>query len=125
MTAGMLPIVLGLHGDDSFRLPMGLVVVGGLITSTILSLLVVPVVFTILDEVRMRVAGRMGWTATEIDEKRLRSEEHTSELQSLMRISYAVICLKKKTDQSLTCAPHIPLNSRRDRQYRNTSALKR
>src|SRR3546814_2401354 len=30
-------------------------------------------------------------------EKRWRSEEHTSELQSLMRISYAVFCLKKKT----------------------------
>src|SRR3546814_5419945 len=30
-------------------------------------------------------------------ELRLRSEEHTSELQSLMRISYAVFCLKKKT----------------------------
>src|SRR3546814_4116687 len=30
-----------------------------------------------------------------------RSEEHTSELQSLMRISYAVFCLKKKTDPSL------------------------
>src|SRR3546814_1969052 len=30
------------------------------------------------------------------DEKYLRSEEHTSELQSLMRISYAVFCLKKK-----------------------------
>src|SRR3546814_10917087 len=29
----------------------------------------------------------------------LRSEEHTSELQSLMRISYAVFCLKKKTQQ--------------------------
>src|SRR3546814_3231649 len=29
-----------------------------------------------------------------------RSEEHTSELQSLMRISYAVFCLKKKTDSS-------------------------
>src|SRR3546814_3264231 len=29
---------------------------------------------------------------------RLRSEEHTSELQSLMRISYAVFCLKKKTN---------------------------
>src|SRR3546814_1583453 len=29
-----------------------------------------------------------------------RSEEHTSELQSLMRISYAVFCLKKKTQQS-------------------------
>src|SRR3546814_3459734 len=32
----------------------------------------------------------------------LRSEEHTSELQSLMRISYAVFCLKKKTFQSHT-----------------------
>src|SRR3546814_3045449 len=33
----------------------------------------------------------------------LRSEEHTSELQSLMRISYAVFCLKKKkTDQNIT-----------------------
>src|SRR3546814_8920996 len=31
------------------------------------------------------------------DALRLRSEEHTSELQSLMRISYAVFCLKKKT----------------------------
>src|SRR3546814_10091178 len=30
---------------------------------------------------------------------RLRSEEHTSELQSLMRISYAVFCLKKKTQK--------------------------
>src|SRR3546814_4551541 len=34
-----------------------------------------------------------------------RSEEHTSELQSLMRISYAVFCLKKKK-QSTTCIPH-------------------
>src|SRR3546814_2683852 len=33
---------------------------------------------------------------------RLRSEEHTSELQSLMRISYAVFCLKKKKKQSNT-----------------------
>src|SRR3546814_5660067 len=31
-----------------------------------------------------------------------RSEEHTSELQSLMRISYAVFCLKKKTRQNYT-----------------------
>src|SRR3546814_3953909 len=34
----------------------------------------------------------------------LRSEEHTSELQSLMRISYAVYCLKKKTEQQLSAA---------------------
>src|SRR3546814_6829173 len=34
-----------------------------------------------------------------IDGTRVRSEEHTSELQSLMRISYAVFCLKKKTNK--------------------------
>src|SRR3546814_9243055 len=32
---------------------------------------------------------------------RLRSEEHTSELQSLMRISYAVFCLKKKNEKQI------------------------
>src|SRR3546814_5371641 len=35
-----------------------------------------------------------------------RSEEHKSELQSLMRISYAVFCLKKKTYNELTCSIH-------------------
>src|SRR3546814_2624279 len=41
--------------------------------------------------------------------KRERSEEHTSELQSLMRISYAVFCLKKKTT---TQTPHTKLIKR-------------
>src|SRR3546814_3347419 len=36
-------------------------------------------------------------TALRVADKELRSEEHTSELQSLMRNSYAVFCLKKKT----------------------------
>src|SRR3546814_8367486 len=36
------------------------------------------------------------------DADAVRSEEHTSELQSLMRISYAVFCLKKKTKQTTT-----------------------
>src|SRR3546814_1434277 len=35
--------------------------------------------------------------------QRSRSEEHTSELQSLMRISYAVFCLQKKTPITITC----------------------
>src|SRR3546814_2310619 len=35
----------------------------------------------------------------------MRSEEHTSELQSLMRISYAVFCLKKQTQQTNTILP--------------------
>lgn len=46
MVAGMLPITLGFGGDASFRQPMAIAVIGGLLTSTALSLLVVPVVFT-------------------------------------------------------------------------------
>src|SRR3546814_5440473 len=42
-----------------------------------------------------RASGVTGVTSTD-EGNRLRSEEHTSELQSLMRISYAVFCLKKK-----------------------------
>src|SRR3546814_9408906 len=53
-----------------------------------------------------------------------RSEEHTSELQSLMRISYAVFCLKKKT--TTLCIPlktHIPKNRQQD-IYSNKSISK-
>src|SRR3546814_1593816 len=41
----------------------------------------------------------IGGAAVELGDQRGRSEEHTSELQSLMRISYAVFCLKKKTNK--------------------------
>ncbi|WP_020651750.1 efflux RND transporter permease subunit [Massilia niastensis] len=50
MGAGMLPLALGLSGDPSFRAPMAIAVMGGLITSTLLSLLVVPAVFTYVDD---------------------------------------------------------------------------
>src|SRR3546814_5199020 len=40
--------------------------------------------------------------AQQVDLEAGRSEEHTSELQSLMRISYAVFCLKKKTNKQVT-----------------------
>src|SRR3546814_7870857 len=43
--------------------------------------------------------------------RRSRSEEHTSELQSLMRISYAVFCLKKKKSERKHKKPHITLTS--------------
>src|SRR3546814_9178293 len=45
-----------------------------------------------LNEITFAKAGRLGWEPP----RERRSEEHTSELQSLMRISYAVFCLKKK-----------------------------
>ena len=63
MGAGMLPLVLGLGAaDPSFRSPMSVAVIGGLITSTVLSLLVVPAVFTYMDDLERfirRVVGKV------------------------------------------------------------------
>lgn len=50
MGAGMLPTALGWGGDPAFRAPMAIVVIGGLISSTVLSLLVIPVVITYVDD---------------------------------------------------------------------------
>ena len=63
MGAGMMPLVLGLGAaDPSFRSPMSVAVVGGLITSTVLSLLVVPAVFTYMDDLEgfvRRMTGKL------------------------------------------------------------------
>src|SRR3546814_1726723 len=53
---------------------------------------------------------------------RVRSEEHTSELQSLMRISYAVVCLKKKRTYQLRCS-HTPYNKAHTDQPHITRTL--
>src|SRR3546814_12647323 len=56
--------------------------------------------FHLVEQIQHRLtllAERGGADSTNIDDRH-RSEEHTSELQSLMRISYAVFCLKKKKD---------------------------
>jgi len=55
MGAGMLPIAMGLGAEPSFRAPMATAVIGGLITSTLLSLFVVPVVFTFVDDAMGKV----------------------------------------------------------------------
>ncbi len=60
MAGGMLPAALSLvEGDPSFRQPMGVVVIGGLMTSTVLSLLIIPVVYTLMDDV-VAFFGRLG-----------------------------------------------------------------
>jgi multidrug efflux pump subunit AcrB len=51
MIAGMFPIAIGWGSDPSFRSPMSIAVMGGLLTSTILSLLVIPAMFTYVDDV--------------------------------------------------------------------------
>lgn len=59
MGAGMLPIALGLgDADPSFRSPMAFAVIGGLVTSTLLSLIVIPPVFTVLDDAKT-LLGRL------------------------------------------------------------------
>jgi multidrug efflux pump subunit AcrB len=50
MGAGMMPIALGFAGDSSFRAPMAIAVIGGLVTSTLLSLIVIPAAFTLIDD---------------------------------------------------------------------------
>lgn len=52
MGAGMLPLVFGWGGaDPTFRRPMAAAVLGGLLTSTFLSLVVIPVVYTLMDDI--------------------------------------------------------------------------
>jgi multidrug efflux pump subunit AcrB len=60
MVAGMLPVAIGLGGDSEFRAPMAIAVIGGLLTSTVLTLVVVPAVFTILDDFEGWLAPRAG-----------------------------------------------------------------
>jgi multidrug efflux pump subunit AcrB len=60
MGAGMLPIALKIGADADFRAPMAIAVIGGLITSTLLSLFYVPVVFTYVDDAKRWVKGVMG-----------------------------------------------------------------
>jgi multidrug efflux pump subunit AcrB len=70
MVAGMIPITIGLHGDSSFRAPMGAAVIGGLLASTALSLFVVPVIYTLMDDFEhfiKRLFGRSGKTTAIAD----------------------------------------------------------
>jgi multidrug efflux pump subunit AcrB len=70
MGAGMLPIALGWGADPSFRSPMAVVVIGGLITSTFLSLLVIPVVYSYVDDLVQCIGSRVNF----VERHRLRRE---------------------------------------------------
>src|SRR3546814_9344054 len=60
------------------------------------------------DRAQLASMGRKAREATGCEKITVRSEEHTSELQSLMRISYAVFCLKKKTNTNQTTRNELP-----------------
>jgi multidrug efflux pump subunit AcrB len=57
MVAGMLPVALAV--GDSFRAPMAIAVIGGLITSTALTLIVVPAGFTLIDDIERWVGPKV------------------------------------------------------------------
>jgi multidrug efflux pump subunit AcrB len=70
MGAGMLPIAIGWgSADTSFRSPMAIAVIGGLITSTFLSLLVIPVVYTLVDDFEEWVAKVWRWAKRDKTDK--------------------------------------------------------
>jgi HAE1 family hydrophobic/amphiphilic exporter-1 len=54
MAGGMLPAALGWGNDDGFRAPMAIAVIGGLLTSTLLSLVFVPVIYQAVDAAQQR-----------------------------------------------------------------------
>ena len=58
MTAGMVPVALSLSGDGAWRQPMGVVVIGGLIMSTMLTLVIVPAGFSLLKKWDPRPGGQ-------------------------------------------------------------------
>jgi multidrug efflux pump subunit AcrB len=70
MVAGMVPVALSLSGDGSFRAPMAVTVIGGLICSTLLTLVIVPAGFSLADGFERRIGPwlrRVLTTGGEVD----------------------------------------------------------
>jgi multidrug efflux pump subunit AcrB len=74
MSAGMLPSALGVGEGGSFRSPMAIAVIGGIIVSTVLSLVVVPSFFLIMDDVSRFFAWAFGRFVGKKDDERLALE---------------------------------------------------
>jgi multidrug efflux pump subunit AcrB len=64
MVAGMMPTALSLGGDGSWNQPMAVTVIGGLILSTLLTLLIVPAGFSLADGIERRIGRRLGRALT-------------------------------------------------------------
>ncbi|MEB2842858.1 efflux RND transporter permease subunit [Endobacterium cereale] len=75
MSAGMLPSALGVGEGGSFRAPMAIAVIGGIIVSTVLSLLVVPAFFLIMDDLSRLLARLFGRLVGKKDEEELPMSE--------------------------------------------------
>ncbi|MBB4193122.1 multidrug efflux pump subunit AcrB [Rhizobium aethiopicum] len=82
MACGMLPVALSLTGgDSSFRQPMAIVVIGGVMMSTLLSLIVIPIIFTFVDdlyEALKRLLRRIGLAQEIAEDKPEASNDHAA-----------------------------------------------
>lgn len=82
MASGMLPAALSLMGgDSSFRQPMAIVVIGGVVMSTLLSLIVIPVIFTFVDDLEQilkRALRRIGLAEDLAGDKPHASNDHAA-----------------------------------------------
>ncbi|PST22403.1 AcrB/AcrD/AcrF family protein [Mesorhizobium plurifarium] len=77
MSAGMLPSALGVGEGGSFRAPMAIAVIGGIIVSTVLSLVVVPSFFLIMDDLSRLLAWTFGRFIGKKDEEELPLDQET------------------------------------------------
>ncbi|UHS62067.1 efflux RND transporter permease subunit [Agrobacterium vaccinii] len=81
MSAGMLPSALGVGEGGSFRAPMAIAVIGGIIVSTVLSLIVVPAFFLIMDDLSRLLAHLFGrFIGKKEEEHPVLSNEELSEV---------------------------------------------
>jgi HAE1 family hydrophobic/amphiphilic exporter-1 len=85
MIFGMLPIALALGEGGGFRAPMARAVIGGLITSTMLTLLVVPVAYTYMDDVANALKRRM--LSAERQRELAEEQEHAGVLHGTSRLT--------------------------------------
>ncbi|SRR5579859_403909 len=79
MVAGMLPIAIGLGNQAEFRQPMAVAVIGGLIASTLLSLVFVPVAFTIIDDIQQWLVPKFSRLVTPRDAEGVEPPAHPAE----------------------------------------------
>jgi len=82
MMAGMLPTALALGKGSEFRQPMAIAVIGGLISSTLLSLVMVPVVYELIDDIEAWLKPRFGRLVTPVDAEPKATDTPAVELPS-------------------------------------------
>ena len=88
MAAGMLPAALALGDGGEFRAPMAIAVIGGLLVSTLLSLIFVPSFYTIMDDAAIGTARLFRWLVkpnSKDEPEAADSMEHVSNVHALER----------------------------------------